>query len=157
MYRVLVVALMAIALVAPLSVRASQSAAVGGDADVARYLESIRFPSSYRQSIQKRIEQTGSSDALVQQLSQLTDQQILTAVVPIVHAQLNDNDARILADFFLSPPVQAAAAHQPLSDAQQSQIKQFSAQHAALISKMNQFFRDPNEQRQIIAALLAVK
>jgi hypothetical protein len=151
MYRGLGVVVVAIALIV------SQSAASGTDAPVARYLESIHFPSSYRQSIQRRIQQTGSSDAIVQRLSQLTDQQILTAVVPIVHAQLSDGDANTLADFFSSPAAQAMAAHQQLTDAQEAQIKEFTTQHSALMSKMSQFFHDPNEQRQIIAALLTAK
>jgi len=150
-------ALTMMAFALPLSASAFFAAPNGGDTQVDRYLESIHFPSSYRQSIQQRIQQTGNNDALAQHLSQLTDQQILAAMAPIVHAQLSEDDARILADFFSSPAAQALAAHQTLSDDQQAQVKQFLAQHGPLVAKMNQFFHDPNEQRQMLAALLMIK
>lgn len=128
-----------------------------GDVQVARYLQSIHFPSEFRRSAQERLRQASVNSPTAQHLSELTDQQILTALVPLVHAQLSDDEARILADFFSSPAAQSIANHQALTADQQAQVDQFRAKHGSLVSRMNQFFRDPNEQRQILAALLTVK
>ncbi|AHX16170.1 hypothetical protein CH75_05910 [Dyella jiangningensis] len=128
-----------------------------GDAQVERYLQSIHFPSEFRRSIQEGMRQTSVNSPTAQHLSELTDEQILVALVPLVHAQLSDDEARTLADFFSSPAAQSIANHQALTADQQTQVDQFRAKHGALVSRMNQFFRDPNEQRQLLAALLTAK
>jgi hypothetical protein len=151
------IALIMAAFATPLSASPYFSAPTDGGTQVDRYLESINFPSSFRQSIQRQIQQTGSTNQMVQHLSQLNDQQILGAMAPLVHTQINEDEARILADFFSSQAARAMAAHQALSDDQRAEIKQFLAQHGSLVAKMNQFFQDPDEQRQFLVALLSVK
>jgi hypothetical protein len=146
-----------IALVFCCAAGAAQPPTGRSDIQIARYLESIRFPSSYRKSIRDRIKRTGSRNVVAQRLSRLTDQQIISALTPLVHARLSDEDARILADFFGSAAAQAMADHKKLSASQKAEINEFFAKHGSLVAKMNRFFRNPDEQRKMIAALIAVK
>jgi hypothetical protein len=72
------------------------------DREIARYLSAVRFPAAFKRGINLVIEEEGRSNAQLDRVLALSDEAIITAIVPVYRELLTAREAKEMADFWSS-------------------------------------------------------